>query len=403
MQSKYITYLTGITFLLFIFLNLISSESFSKSPEITLHSTTKFGNNKSRTIAASCGFTTNLRSSNVTLPDTSTTTMGHADEFIDCSFTCPDGSTLPGKNQCGLGCQPNAGSACTDPFCTNGITPNANYLNYRTILNGVSMYNNGSAPTPNYSLPSCPTTLPANHSRICEIFRTSSDGTNNGSWSENYDVNRTTWINQSVKTYPYSETFQVRCGYRNNNTGNYIKQSPWVVINASVLHPNYGLPCSATDPCQVTTNGMYNENGVCSAIVTNYPNCTNQNVCGQTFLGIQCPSGCTASTMTNNTCISNFTVSSGNVAPNSSVEFTWDVESTTSRPVCSFVDLTTPTPRLIPGLDNLSPTDDRVRITNIQTTTRFCLVCKFYSLLNNSYLGEAQVHQWVRVQRIGEN
>jgi hypothetical protein len=108
----------------------------------------------------------------------------------------------------------------------------------------------------------------------------------------------------------------------------------------------------------------------------------------------------------NDSCILNFDVTTNTVNPNGSVEFSWSfppLPSGLSRK-CSFVDYTTPTPRPVPGLQNLDPNLDRVRINNVQATTRFCLVCQFYNLLNNnSLLGESVKHQWIRVIKVGEN
>jgi len=132
-------------------------------------------------------------------------------------------------------------------------------------------------------------------------------------------------------------------------------------------------------------------------------NCGSTNVCGQTITGHMVNGTCRIPENSNSSCIVNFKTSTPNVNPNGSVEFTWEltkVPGIGSR--CGFVDLTTATPRPIPGLQNLDPNLDRVRISNVQTTTRFCLVCQFYKLLDNSVLGDAAVHQWVRVLRIGE-
>lgn len=135
------------------------------------------------------------------------------------------------------------------------------------------------------------------------------------------------------------------------------------------------------------------------------PGCSITNVCGQKAQGVMINGTCSMpdGSNANNTCIQNFTFSSDSVNPNGSVDFSWSIVSApnvSSR--CGFVDLTTPIPRPIPGLQNLDPSVDTARISSIQTTTRFCLICQFYSLLNNATLGNAAVHQWVRVVRIGE-
>lgn len=164
----------------------------------------------------------------------------------------------------------------------------------------------------------------------------------------------------------------------------------------------------------VCTNGATNFpacNNVCTNGATNYPACNNQcvpctvsNICGVDSVGQNCNNtGCNA-VADNSICIQNFKTSVDNVSPNGSVEFSWSIPSVASvTPKCSFVDLTTATARPIPGLQDLDPATDRVRITNIQTTTRFCLVCQFFSLSNSAFLGETAAHQWVRVIRVGED
>lgn len=138
-----------------------------------------------------------------------------------------------------------------------------------------------------------------------------------------------------------------------------------------------------------------------------YPSCTTTNVCGQTINGAiinnKCENGMSDP---NASCITTFHVTADSVTPNGSVEFSWSIYNDPKKQIsyrCGFVDLTTPTPRPIPGLQNLDPNTDRARITSIQSTTRFCLICQFYSLLNNNLLGNAQAHQWIRVIKIGEN
>lgn len=165
------------------------------------------------------------------------------------------------------------------------------------------------------------------------------------------------------------------------------------------------VPCTKTNACGQTVTGTV-IGGVCTG--GEPATCSKTNVCGQTFSGYQCPSGCTASngsTDINSSCIKTFNTNVTSIKPNESVDFSWTLgdlpNDVGSR--CGFVDLTTGTPRPIPGLQNLDPKINQVRINNIQNTTRFCLVCQFYSLLNNNTLGNAQVHQWIRVIRIGEN
>lgn len=155
-----------------------------------------------------------------------------------------------------------------------------------------------------------------------------------------------------------------------------------------------------------------NSSGASSAWVSSSFTCERTcqettNACGQTTQvnstnGV-CPSVINTADA-NNTCITSFNVTTNSVNPNGSVEFSWTLPTTPnvgSR--CGFVDLTTPTARPIPGLQNLDPTIDRARITNIQTTTRFCLICQFFNTTTNANLGEAIAHQWIRVIRVGEN
>lgn len=179
-------------------------------------------------------------------------------------------------------------------------------------------------------------------------------------------------------------------------------------------HPTFGQACSTgNDACGIPITGTYDSCGICVSTSPARPSCSITNVCGQTFSGVQCPTGCTASNGTsdpNSSCIQNFNVTSGSINPNGSVEFSWNLApSTTTRATCGFVDLTTPDARPIPGLQNLDTNTDRVRISNIQASTRFCLVCQFYSLVNRpgvtvgQRLGEAASHQWVRIIRIGDN
>ncbi len=171
-------------------------------------------------------------------------------------------------------------------------------------------------------------------------------------------------------------------------------------------HPTYGQPCtSAPNACGTTSTGTYDTCGICSATTPSVPSCSLTNACGQTVTGGMCNGVCTAAGPgnMNDSCISTFNVTTDRVNPNGSVEFSWDIVETPgvgSR--CGFVDLTTPTPRPIPGLQNLDPGTDRVRISNIQVTTRFCLVCQFYDLVSDATLGDAAAHQWIRVIRIGE-
>jgi len=152
--------------------------------------------------------------------------------------------------------------------------------------------------------------------------------------------------------------------------------------------------------CTACPSGQIMDQGSCRE------GCSVTNVCGQVINGTMSNGTCTAGSgeNINNRCITTFNVSADNINPNGFVDFSWKMADLPggvgSR--CGFVDLTTPTPRPIPGLQNLDPTRDSARISNVQTTTRFCLVCQFYSLLNSNVLGDAVQHQWVRVIRIGE-
>ncbi len=170
-----------------------------------------------------------------------------------------------------------------------------------------------------------------------------------------------------------------------------------------------GVQCTCSNGALASTNctvcpegkSMYNNQCL--------PKCSLVNVCGQASQGVLVNNICTSlsgsSTNINNSCITNFEAKNPSVNPNGSVEFKWSLANLPSNvgSRCGFVDLTTPTPRPIPGLQNLNPNQDSIKITNIQSSTRFCLICQFYSLLNNSNLGSAASHQWVRVTRVGEN
>jgi len=297
----------------------------------------------------------------------------------------------------------------TPDFCAAGITPTVNYLSYNSIISGIYYYLNNTAPTPNYTLGSCPGGIPGGYKRICNVSRNSSDGTNSGSWQENYASEHTSWaIGQASKPYPYNETLSVSCGYYdfyNNLQGSL---SNTVSASANVLHPNYGQSCTTTNDCEQLSNGTIDKDGICTAVPIAVTSCTNTNICGQTFSGLACPTGCTASNGTpniNSTCLTSLTPQIDTINPNGSVDFKWTIGGLGAgySSKCGFVDLTYGgAGKLIPGLQNLDISVNRARITNIQNTTRFCLVCKFYNQLNVDQ-GESVLHQWVRVQRIGEN
>jgi hypothetical protein len=154
--------------------------------------------------------------------------------------------------------------------------------------------------------------------------------------------------------------------------------------------------------CSQCPSGMIMDNNIC------VQGCSLTNICNQQVQGVLRNGICSVSNNVNNninnSCI-NFSVNTSNVNPNGSADFSWKIQGLNSNvgSRCGFVDLTTPTPRPIPGLQNLDAAVDRVRISNIQTTTRFCLVCKFYNMIDQANLGDAVLHQWVRVIKIGEN
>jgi hypothetical protein len=318
---------------------------------------------------------------------------------------CPTSSSTPLWNS-----WTDVSSSCSySDYCLAGITPSPYYTGHQLVYSNTYFYSNSGRPTPGYTTGSCTNPLPSNVVRLCEVVRTTSDGSQTSNWSENYDTNHTTWTNQPTKNYQYTESLRVRCGYWNNTTNSYLSQGEWTQASAAIASPDYGQSCSATDSCSVTTTGTYDPFGVCSANATSsYQNCTIINSCGQTFVGFQCPSGCTSTSsgaQLDSACIQDFLVSSDNIQPDGSVKFNWsvaNVPNVTSK--CSFVDLTTATPRYITGLSNLDPSVQSATINNIQSTTRFCLVCQFFNLLNNNaLLGSVSTHQWVRVQRVGEN
>ena len=200
--------------------------------------------------------------------------------------------------------------------------------------------------------------------------------------------------------------------------GGYVNFVYSSICTNGAIDPGSCRVCSSGASMQntqcVCNNGATTESS-CSSCAQGYtfdnnqcvPSCSLTNVCNQTSQGVLRNGVCTTPSggNINNSCITTFNSSSGSVNPNGSVEFKWSITplppNVGSR--CGFVDLTTPTPRPIPGLQNLDPNQDRARISNIQATTRFCLICQFYNLLNNSILGNAAAHQWVRVIRVGEN
>ena len=292
-----------------------------------------------------------------------------------------------------------ANSAC--------LNVDVSYIGYTQIINNKYIYKNGQGPTPFYTASS--TTA----SSTCNIFRNSSDGSKNINYNELYTTNKTNWTNQAAKNYPYTEDTSVKCA----NNPALLNDCSYKIANAKVAHPKWNQPCnSAANVCGVVTTGVYNEDGVCTATVVNNPTtCSVTNACGQVRTGYNCPAGCTLngsplSAVSNDTCIT-LTPSTTSVPPGGSVNFTWRV--TPLNPgigrKCGFTDLSKPvgpnglgTP--IPGLQDLDPAKESARINNIQTNTRFCLVCTFYNISNGSAVGlPAAIHQWIRVIRIGES
>ncbi len=152
--------------------------------------------------------------------------------------------------------------------------------------------------------------------------------------------------------------------------------------------------------CSVCPGEIAMENNSCTGA------CDFINACGQIKEGTLDGENCTmpAGSNPNESCISTFNVSSNIISRNGSVDFSWKiakVEGVGSR--CGFVDLTTSTPRPVPGLQVLDPNLEKTKIKNIQSATRYCLVCQFYDLADNAVLGEVAAHEWVRIMGMGDN
>jgi hypothetical protein len=281
------------------------------------------------------------------------TLHGSSDEFSSCTASCPGGATTPGRSQCGGACQPL--TACP-PTCANGaINPPAcnTCSSVAQMINNQCVCFNGG--TIQSGCTACPSGLTM-YNNICVCA--------NGATNP-----------MACNVCPGGASMQSgQCVCANGAT--------------------------AFSGCQDCPAGNVMFNGRCA------PTCQTRNVCDETFSGAlvngkcELPSG----ENPNASCIKEFRFTTDVVNPNGSVEFYWKVPTNVDSR-CGFVDLTTPTPRPIPGLQNLSPNTDRARISNIQATTRFCLVCKFYRLGSNltDYLGDTVVHQWIRVLRVGEN
>ena len=188
-----------IFLLIFLLNNFTSGDNISPELNFNLSSVSQLGITYGKVVAASCGYAIH----------------GSGDENSSCSNINCGGIIIssPGISQCGGACQPYDPNICSR-FCLAGITPAITYTGHRFISNNAYKYTNATAVTPTYSIGSCGG-VPAGYERKCEINRISSDGTNTGTWTENYDTNKTTWSNQAVKTYPYSENLQIRCGYMN--------------------------------------------------------------------------------------------------------------------------------------------------------------------------------------------
>lgn len=174
-------------------------------------------------------------------------------------------------------------------------------------------------------------------------------------------------------------------GIAQGGAGNFDGGNGLIIVEFANATGDYGAPIQCAEP---------------------KPTCSITNICGQAIAGVLTDGVCQPPTGAdiNASCVANFTVSNSTIVPGGKVEFSWKLADLPANIAsrCGFVDLTTPTPRPVPGLQNLSVTADRARITNIQRTTRFCLVCQFYDLTTRAILGETARHQWVRVMTLGE-
>lgn len=385
----------------YLFVASALSQQSSMSPEIKIHSISYFSKFKTKSIAASCGFTLH----------------GSADEYTSCSYTCPDGSTISGVSQCGGTCGPMASelaATCTDQqqYGCGAYSCPAGYNLVDKIGNGTWVC----------KLASTGNTCPSGGGSTCkpmfddQVYPCTGGGPGNvtvradytcsgdvGTWGP-YNVISNTCTGNSctngATNYPTCD---------NNNCTNGATNPPSCTTcpsGGSMIGGQCACSNGATLSSQCTqcpSGQAFNNAGQCSS------QCEVTNACGQTFVGIMNGSKCETSKSEaelNASCIADFNVTTNTVNPNGSVEFSWSLadlpNGISSR--CGFVDLTTPTPRPIPGLQNLSPETDRIRINNVQATTRFCLVCQFYNLLKgNTLIGEAARHQWVRVIKVGEN
>ena len=296
---------------------------------------------KTKSIAASCGFTLE----------------GKADEFTSCSYICANGTFITGRSQCGGVCGEDPNNLC--PKCSNGAVnpPACNQCGNGSTWNGTGCTcNNLASNAPECNI--CPSGLVMqNNQCVCA----------NGALNP-----------MACNQCPIGSNMTNGVCTCNNNADVFAQ-------------------CNACKSSQA-----FDKSGTCR------DSCNTTNVCGQTITGFMNNGTCSLEGVQNpnESCILDFNVTTNTVNPNGSVEFSWSLANLPSniKSKCGFVDLTTSTPRPIPGLQNLDPNTDRVRINNVQSTTRFCLVCQYYNLLqNNALLGEAVKHQWVRVIKVGEN
>lgn len=305
-----------------------------------------------------------------------------------------------GTSQCAV-----ALNVDTSAMCPQAIEPAVSYTGYSFIDQAIYYFAQTVAPRPAYTLGSCGAPLPPDITRSCEISQSSSDGVNDV-WTEDYDTEHTLWTNQPVKSYPYTQSTRVRCGYWNSNSSTFSGQSNWVEANTFVLHPSYGTACTATNTCGQSATGTHDYHGICSATAPALTSCSLSNACGQSFTGYQCASGCVSETNPeelNASCIQNFKSSSESVTPNGSAIFSWDINETAGvSSTCGFQDVTGQVLRPIPSLQNLPASIKSASINNIQSTTRFSLLCQFYNLGTGSLLGEAKAYQWIKVGRLSE-
>ena len=310
------------------------------SKEISLNMISPHGNLLGKIVAASCG----------------STLHGSSDEYAACNTSCPDGSAITGQSQCGGACSADCGT------CNNGAgnPPSCSSCSAGSnMVNGQCICNNGASNAPSCNTCAAGATL---YNNLCVCA--------NGATNM-----------PSCNICPSGSTMQ----------------------NGSCVCSNDAMPQSNCTQCPA---GKAMSGGKCLDA------CELTNVCGQKVEGVMVNGVCstTDNSDSNSSCITEFHFNVDSVNPNGSVEFSWSVVQPEPTPEtkivsrCSFVDLTNPSyPRKIPGLQDLDPTVNSARISNIQNTTRFCLVCQFVNLISNTNLGNTAVHQWIRVIKVGEN